>query len=138
MGWLELLPLLKRLLPLLSRMAPMLETFIATRSGKLAETEAADRLHENLKTHLADTAQKHDLVSELLLAQAGQIKGLLENMARQRAVEDRTAARLLEIESSVAALARTLRSAIILLGLLMLASIALLVFLLMHRSGASV
>ncbi len=135
MGWLEVLALLKRFLPLLTRVAPMLETFVAARAGSKGDIDAAlERMADNVKSQLAATGQKHDGVAELLGTQAVQVTALAESIRKLQATDDRTAARLLEIESAINALARTLRRMTVLLVSLLVACIGLLVAILLHRS----
>ncbi len=131
MGWLEVLALLKRVVPLLTRVAPMLETFLASRSGSRAGSDAEfQRVAGDIRAQLTATADQHDSVADLLAVQGAQIASLAKNLDGARVENDRISARLLQIETTAEALARTLRWVITLLVLTLLVCIGLSVLLL--------
>ena len=134
MGWLELLPLLKRVLPLLTRVAPMLETFIATRGS--GQTDAAlDRFAGVVNLELANVSRKHDDLNQVLAGQAADLNAMRSEMVKIRASDERTTARLLQIETQVAELGRTLRIAAVSLGVLLAICIGLLVTMLLIKGA---
>lgn len=133
MGWLEVVALLKRVLPLLTRVAPMLETFLASRSGSRAGTDAEfQRVAGDIRAQLTATADQHGSVADLLAVQGAQIASLAKNLDGARGENDRISARLLEIEITAAALARSLRLTMVLLVIILLVCVGLVVLLLRY------
>lgn len=131
MGWLEVLALLKRVVPLLTRVAPMLETFLASRSGSRAGTDAEfQRVAGDIRAQLTATADQHGSVADLLAVQGAQIESLAKNLDGARGENDRISARLLQIETTAEALARTLRWVMVLLVIVLLIAIGLTVLVL--------
>jgi hypothetical protein len=134
MGWLELLPLLKRLLPLLRSVAPMLETFMAARIASSNDTHAAlerfsGELKSDLTGELAASAQSHIELKAMLASQAEQLGILSEDVQRLQAASGKQDARLEAVASQIASL-RTFALATILLLVL---CAALLVAILLRR-----
>ena len=68
MGWLELLPLLRRLLPLLDRLPPLLEGVLAGRAGAKAGEQTAAHIAELTQSHtnLQATLADHSAALQLL------------------------------------------------------------------------
>lgn len=133
MGWFEVLAQLKRILPLLSRLAPMLETFLATRGGVRTETgTVVDRMRSDLQEQVSAAAQKQDGITVLLEEQARQTALLTANVSQVRHENDRVSARLLEIETALAAVARGLRKIAITVISLLILCIGLLIALLLR------
>lgn len=131
MGWLEVLALLKRVVPLLTRVAPMLETFLASRSGSRAGTDAEfQRVAGDIRAQLTATADQHGSVADLLAVQGAQIESLAKNLDGARGENDRISARLLQIETTAEALARTLRWVLVLLVIVLLIAVGLTVLVL--------
>ena len=134
MGWLELLPLLKRLLPLLRRLAPVLETVAAARIAASNDTHAAlERFSGELKSEmsgeLAASAQSHIELKAMLTSQTEQLGVLSEDVRRLQAASGKQDARLEAVESQIASL-RTFALATLLL--LVLCAALLVVLLLRH------
>ena len=67
MGWLELLPLLKRLLPMLDRLAPTLEALIAGRFGGKAEAERVST------AAIAEVTRSHNSLQQAMEDQRAQM-----------------------------------------------------------------
>ncbi len=133
MGWMEVLALLKRIAPLLGRLAPMLETFLATRAGGRADTDALERLSGAIKGQLASAGEQHSGLADAVRSQAG----LLQELTRQI---DLAHQRARATESQLDGLSRRLddlrRTMLLLgagLGLLLSGCVALLLLLLFHR-----
>ena len=127
MGWLELLPLLRRVLPLLDRLAPMLEYLVAGRMGGRAAVEAnSASMAEVSKTHtsLQSTLEAQRLVLLELSAQLGMV----------RVDADNARAQTLQLASKTADLARTVRNLLVItVSLVLLCLALLLVLVLRHR-----
>ena len=127
MGWLELLPLLRRVLPLLDRLTPLLESALVGRSAARAESE-----------------KNRSGIDELTQSQAGLV-GLLERQHEQmtqlgdelQSLSVAYAAlqgRLADLEESHKRSAAMLRTAAAVIVVLLLLVVGLLVFLVVHRS----
>jgi hypothetical protein len=134
MGWLELLPLLKRMLPLLRSVAPMLETFMAARIAASNDTHAAlERFSGELKSELtgelAASAQSHIELKAMLASQAEQLGVLTTDVQRLHAASGKQDARLEAVESQIASL-RTF--ALVTILLLVLCAALLVAILLRH------
>ncbi len=134
MGWLELLPLLKRLLPLLRSVAPMLETFLAARMAASNDTHAAlERFSGELKSELTGeltaSAQSHIELKALLASQAEQLRVLTEDVRHLHVANSKQDARLEAVESQIASL-RTF--ALVTIVLLVLCAALLVAILLRH------
>ena len=127
MGWLELLPLLKRALPLLSRVVPMLETLVASRG--LARAELA-----RTSSTSAEVTQSHGEVVAALEAQSGQLAALAEDVKRLGAADEYFAKRFQAIEGQVSGL-QTLLKALAATVVLLLLVIVVLLVVLVHRHG---
>ncbi len=126
MGWLELLPLLRRVLPLLDRLAPMLESLVAGRMGGRAAVEASSAsLAAVSKTHLSlqTTLEDHRLA---LLAMSSQIQAL-------RTDADDARSHMALLASKTADLARTVRILLGLMLVIVLACFALLLVLVLRH-----
>jgi hypothetical protein len=128
MGWLELLPLLKRLLPLLRRLAPLLETFVAARMAASNDTHAAlERFSGELKSELtgelAASAQSHIELKAMLASQAEQLRVLTADVQHLHLAGGEHDARLKAVEAQIASL-RTFALVTILLLVLCAALLA--------------
>jgi hypothetical protein len=115
MGWLELIPLLKRLLPLMSRIAPMLESFIVSRATTSKDTEAAlERLAGELKTQLnvgfTAASATHAELRQALTLKTEQLRSLTSEVRLMHTTLDEHDARMEAVELQVAGMARTLRT----------------------------
>ena len=132
MGWMEVLALLKRIAPLLGRLAPMLETFLATRAGGRADTEALERLSGDIKGHLAVTGEQHSGLADAVRSQAALLAELTQQVERTHLRGKAVERRMDEVAQSVAALRRT----VLLLGAglaVLLCVCLVLLALLLHR-----
>ncbi len=131
MGWLELIPLLKRLLPLLSRVAPILESFVVARGTANADTQVAlQRFSGEVRGDLAIAVQNHAELQRTLADHTEHLLILTEDMRQLRVADNQYAARLEEAETQIAAMSRWLRAVSIVTIVLLLACVALLVVLL--------
>lgn len=127
MGWLELLPLLRRVLPLLDRVTPLLESAIAGRLGsKSVESERTQAAVAALSESHTDLQSSLDTQREILVALAAQVRSL---DATTSALHGQIAA----ADNRVAAVARAMRIAFVVLFLLLLCTIVLLLLLLRHK-----
>ncbi len=136
MGWFEVLALLKRLAPMLSRIAPMLEAFMVTRGGTRADTEALDRLANDIKSELASASRSYNALTDLVSGQSTQVAALRDDLRHIREADERGASRLLEVEMQVAALGKSVREtrklviAVLVVCLIVLLALLVLLF---HR-----
>lgn len=127
MGWLELLPLLRRVLPLLDRVTPLLESAIAGRlSGKSVESERTQAAVAALSESHTDLQSSLEAQREILLALAAQVRSL---DATTSALHGQIAA----VDNRVTAVARTMRIAFAVLLVLLMFSIGLLLLLLLRH-----
>ena len=138
MGWLELLPLLKRLLPLLSRVAPMLETFVAVRGAGSKETEAAmERATANLRSQfsseLAASAESRHEVTRTLAEQSGHLRSMHLEVERLRVATTEHDSRMESLETQLSGLARSLKAYAVGVILLLTICITLLIALFLRR-----
>lgn len=122
MGWLEILPLLRRLLPLLSRAVPMLESTLAARSSARSESSSEALRAEVLQlgsgtSSIQSTLKQHS-------AQLAQISGDLQ----QTRLDSAAARDALELR--LATITRWMKVAVVLSSLALVAVIALVVSLL--------
>jgi cell division protein FtsX len=133
MGWLELLPLLKRILPLLSRIAPMLETYVATRAAGREDTQA---VVDRLSGEFAVSAQSnHEQITATLAGHTHQLQQLSDEARQLSAMNNLQAARLGEVEQRVSQMQSTIRTLGIGTILLLVACIVLLAALLLRHSS---
>ena len=128
MGWLELLPLLRRVLPLLDRLAPMLESLLAGRMG--ARTAEADRT----QAAVASLSESHTGLQNALQTQSDAIQALAGQVHHLEAAIDALHSRLAAADSRVAAVSKTLRIAFTAIFLLLLACITFVLALLLRRN----
>ena len=127
MGWLELLPLMRRLLPMLSQLTPMLESMLAGRMGARAETE-------RISTAVAATTQSHSALLALLDQQQVQLAQVSNDLQQLRASNDARLSSSVELHRQVADLTSLLRTALVTGGVLLLACLCMLIVLLVrHR-----
>lgn len=130
MGWLELLPLLKRVLPLLSRMVPMLETVVATRAASRAEGEGAlNRVLAEVKTQQGAHGEHALRLQQLITAQGEQISTMAADLNAVRVSHNAQAERIAQVERQLHTIGRLLRMLAIATVVLLLACIALLAML---------
>ncbi len=127
MGWLELLPLLRRVLPLLDRLAPMLESVVAGRMGGRAAVEANS-------ASLAEVSKTHTSLQSTLEEQRLALMALSSQLAGMRADADDARAQALHLASNTARLARTVRLLLVVtVFLVLICLVLLLVLVLRHR-----
>ena len=134
MGWLELLPLLKRLLPLLSRLAPTLEAVVVARSANGKDTEATvQRFAYSVKTDFAAAAENHATLSHALEQHSEDLRLLTEDVQRLQQTTSQQDARMRAMEVQMDAVAtqmtllsRTVKSFAVVFLLLLLACAGLL------------
>ena len=133
MGWMEVLALLKRIAPLLGRLAPMLETFLATRAGGRADTDAFERLSGDIKGQLASAGEQHTGLADAVRGQAALLTQLTQqvDLAHQRGKT--TESQLDGLSRRVDELRRTMLLLGAGLALLLAGCLALLLLLLFHR-----
>lgn len=133
MGWMEVLALLKRIAPLLGRLAPMLETFLATRAGGRADTDALERLSGDIKSQLATAGEQHTGLADAVRSQAA----LLAELTRQVDLQHQLGrANETQLDALTRGLAGLRRTALLLgagLALLLVGCLALLLLLVFHR-----
>lgn len=133
MGWMEVLALLKRIAPLLGRLAPMLETFLATRTGGRADTDALERLSGDIKGQLASAGEQHTGLADAVRSQAALLSELTRQMDLQHQRGKAAETQLDGLARSLADLRRT----VLLLGtglaVLMFGCLGLLLRLVFHR-----
>jgi chromosome segregation ATPase len=132
MGWLELLPLLKRLLPLLTRVAPVLESFVAVKTSAREEIEQGfQRLSADMRKQLAAPSTDADDLKQLMAAHAVQLTRLREEFARLNEAQGKHERRLEEASEQIGVLTRELsRMAYLIAGLLVVCVVLLLLLLL--------
>jgi hypothetical protein len=138
MGWLELIPLLKRLLPLLSRMVPMLEAFVVARASNGKEAEArVERVAADLKgdfrSEFASAAENHAALTRTLAEQTEHLRVLGDEVRRLGVASGERDARMSTIEAQVAATARFLKSCAVAALVLLVVCAGLLVALFMRH-----
>jgi hypothetical protein len=132
MGWLELIPLLKRLLPLLSRMVPMLEAFVVARASNGKEAEArVDRVAADLKgdfkSEFASAAQNHAALTQTLAEHGEYLRVLNEDVHRLHLASGVHDARMEAVEAQLAGTVRQLKMFALFVILLLILCTALLV-----------
>ncbi len=127
MGWLELLPLMKRALPLLLRLVPMLEATLASRSAARAELALPASI-------TADAAQSQNDVLAVLEAHSGQLATLAEDVKRLGTADEFFAKRFQSMEDQVSGLQTLLKAFATTMVLLLLVAVVLLVVL-VRRHG---
>jgi chromosome segregation ATPase len=115
MGWLELIPLLKRLLPLLARVAPMLEAFVVARATNSKEAEArVERVTADLKgdfkSEFALAAENHAAINRTLAEQTEHLRALSDDVQSLGLARHEHDARMETLESQIAGLARSLKT----------------------------
>jgi hypothetical protein len=134
MGWLEIIPLLKRLLPLLTRVAPMLEGVIAARvSASASNEEAFQRFSGELKGDFAIAAQNHAELRRSLADHTEHLLVIADDIKQLRVADTQYAARLEEAETQIASMGKWLRAVSIITILLLLVCIFLLSAILSSR-----
>lgn len=112
----------------------MLETFVATRSGFRAETEATlERFTGIFDGEVANASKRHEDLSQLLATQAADLNAMRSEVAKVRASDERTTARLVQIETLISEFGRKLRIAVVTLGVLLVICIGLLVTMLLNK-----
>lgn len=127
MGWLELLPLLRRMLPLLDRLMPMLE---ATLAGRAAARAEADRS----SAAAPEIARDLEILLQSVEGQRAQTLALSEEIKRLRMSHEVVAARLEANEAQLARMVGWVKAGAILTPALLIAACLLLV-LLAHRNA---
>jgi hypothetical protein len=125
MGWLELIPLLKRLLPLLSRVAPMLEAFVVARASNGKEAEArvervAADLKGDFKSEFAAAAENHAGLTRTLAEHSEYLRSLNEDVHRLHLASAAHDARMEAVEGQLASAVRQLRTFALLMILLLI------------------
>jgi hypothetical protein len=134
MGWLELLPLLKRLLPLLSRVAPMLETYVAARGAVREDVHTAfERFSGEVKGDFAIASQNHAEVKQTLAEHSTRLTALNDDVRQLCVTDAHQGALLVEMEKKIAATGRFLRTVSILVLLLLVACFVLLTLLFLRH-----
>ncbi len=134
MGWLELLPLLKRLLPLLGRLAPTLEAVLVTRAASGKDTEeAVQRFAGSMKAEFAAAAENHAALAHALESHSEDLRLLAEDVQRLQQTTGQQDARMRAVEvqmdavaAQMTSLSRTVKSFAIVFLLLLLACAGLL------------
>jgi hypothetical protein len=139
MGWLELIPLLKKLLPLLSRIAPMLEAFVVARATNGKEAEArVDRVAADLKgdfkNEFASVAENHTALARTLAEQTEHLRVLSDEVRRLRVTSGERDARLEAIVLEVAGMTRSLKTFAIAILVLLVVCVGLLVAIVMRHA----
>lgn len=122
MGWLELLPLLKRVLPLLDRLTPMLEMTVANRMAARSEGDRSGAA--------AVLAETQDALVHSVEEQRTQLVGLTQEVKLLRVANDIVVARLQTSEAQSEALAKWVKAAAVVTTLLVLIVLALVLVLL--------
>lgn len=134
MGWLELLPLLKRLLPLLGRVAPMLESYVGARAAGAVSNEAAlERFTGDIKSDLAVTARHHANLVRTLEGHTDQLLVLTDDVKQLRIAGDQLNRRMETIEEQTVATARYLRTFCVLSLLLLVAVLGVVIALFLRH-----
>jgi hypothetical protein len=134
MGWLELLPLLKRLLPLLGRLAPTLEAVLVARTANGKDTEEAmQRFAGSIKAEFATAAENHTTLAHTLEQHSEGMRLLTEDVQRLQQTTNQQDARTRAMEvqmdavaTQMTSLSRTVKSFAIVILLLLLACTGLL------------
>ena len=126
MGWLELLPLLRRVLPLLDRLAPMLESVVAGRLGGRAAIEAN-------ATSLAEVSKTHNEVQSTLEDQRLAISRLSAQLEVLQSSADEARAQSATFNRTFAALTKAVRWALAAILLLVVLCVVLLTMLLLRH-----
>lgn len=97
MGWLELLPLLRRVLPLLDRLAPMLEGLLAGRASARAEVDRNGAA-------AVDATRAQDALLQVLEEHRVQVSTMMQEIESLRAGNEIFATRLQASEAQLRSL----------------------------------
>lgn len=135
MGWLDIIPLLQKALPLLVRAVPMLEVFVNTRGNARDEMRTTlDQFSTQLRGELAASNGNHTELADAIAANNEHLKILSADLTRLRTTTEEQSTRLATSEAQIATMAGTLRTLLILTGVLLLICIVLLILLLTHHA----
>lgn len=127
MGWLEILPLLRRLLPLLSRAVPMLESTLAARSSARSESSS-----EALRAEVLQLGSGTSSIQSTLMQHSAQLTQISGDLQQTRL--DSAAARD-SVELRLSALTRWMKIAVVLSSLALATLLVLLVVVLGGRAA---
>ena len=127
MGWLELLPLMRRLLPMLSQLTPMLESMLAGRMGGRAEAERT-------QAAVAEIGISHAGLLTALEQQRSHLATLADDLRASHAANTALQSQVDGMDRRLALLTNMAKKTVtVLVGLLLLCLVLLCLLLLRHR-----
>ncbi len=138
MGWLELLPLLRRLLPLLGRLTPLVETYVAARGATAAEAQSTQEIVARLTAQMQSNAEAalSDRIAlrESFDRQQAQLTAITSEVRQLRVAQEEAAAQTAAAAVQIKALASSLRTIVTLLIVALLLCAGTLAAILLHHA----